>query len=168
MEKKKIYLSGKVSGENYEEVRKEFDVVQEMLEEVGHEVFNPIVFNEELHGGDTSLPWQEYMLPMLPHIAECDIIYLMYGWHESYGAQIERLWAERCGLEIIYQDDEEVPYSHQNGALYYLGKYHQESTKVFSLEERIRRLKFTLILIASLATLSAGFLIGNMVKHLIS
>lgn len=105
MEKKKIYLSGKVSGENYEEVRQEFAAVQEMLEEVGHEVFNPLDFNEELHGGDTSLPWQEYMLPLLPHIAECDIIYLMDGWRDSYGAQIERLWAERCGLEVIYQGD---------------------------------------------------------------
>lgn len=168
MKAKRIYLSGKVSGENYEVVREEFAAVQEMLEEVGHEVFNPLDFNEELHGGDTSLPWQEYMLPLLPHIAECDIIYLMNGWRDSYGAQIERLWAERCGLDVIYQDDEEKEDSYQNGALYYLRKYYRENMKVCMLEDRIHSLRCTLVVVASLATLSAGFLIGRFVKHLIS
>ena len=168
MEKKKIYLSGKVSGENYEEVRKKFAAAQEMLEEVGHEVFNPLDFNEELHGGDTSLPWQEYMLPLLPHIAECDIIYLMNGWRDSYGAQIERLWADRCGLEVIYQDDKEVAVSYQNGALYYLRKYHRENMKVCLLQHYIHSLRCTLVVVASLATLSGGVLIGHFVKHLIA
>ena len=44
--------------------------------------------------------WLGYMRLSTAQLATCDAVVMLPGWQASYGARIERLYAEKLGLEI--------------------------------------------------------------------
>ena len=93
--KKKIYISGPISGYDIEERREAFAAVERMLREEGLEVVNPlnVAFPEYC-------THEQYMCVDIALLIGCDYIYLMKGWDSSRGAVSEFLVACAAGIEV--------------------------------------------------------------------
>ena len=93
--KKKVYISGKMSGLEEEEFKAIFKEAENELIEKGYEVINPceIDYIPEDYAGQ--------LLIALGELAKCDAIYLLDNWVESNGARCEYWFAKGMGLEII-------------------------------------------------------------------
>ena len=102
MRKRKIYISGPISGtadwkERFERAEKELRVLYSAGgEEI--DVINPARI--EMPEGTT---WQQYMDITLQMLRGCDEVYMLAGWRNSKGAQIERLYALGSGMEIMHE-----------------------------------------------------------------
>ncbi|RLG93948.1 hypothetical protein DRO27_05465 [Candidatus Bathyarchaeota archaeon] len=100
MAKKKIYISGPITGRVYEEAVADFAAAEEYLRRFGHtEVVNPITLSPFV-GGKT---WEEYMEDCMAVLPDCDVIFLIKGWENSRGANDELTKARDLGLEIWKQ-----------------------------------------------------------------
>lgn len=98
MRKKKIYISGKISGLTPDEYRANFLEAARQLHAQGYEVINPI-FN----GVDATQPWQVHMKADIRLLLECDAIYMLPNWELSNGATLEREIAKALGFVIEYE-----------------------------------------------------------------
>lgn len=103
MSKKRIYISGPISGTD--DWEKRFAGAEKGLrilysaagEEI--EVVNPAKI--AMPEGTT---WQQYMDISLQMLRGCDEIYMLAGWRTSKGAQIERLYAKGSGIKITHEN----------------------------------------------------------------
>ena len=84
MSKKKIYIAGKVTGEDRAECTAKFQKVQESIEALGFEAINPLQVV-----GDWQTPWNKAMRMCVAKLTECDGIVLLPDWTKSKGAKIE-------------------------------------------------------------------------------
>ena len=102
MRKRKIYISGPISGtddwkERFERAEKHLRVFYSAAgEEI--EVVNPAAI-----AMPESTTWQQYMDITLQMLRGCDEIYLLAGWRSSKGAQIERLYALGSGIQVTHE-----------------------------------------------------------------
>ena len=94
----RIYVSGKISGLPYEDVKTRFDDCQELLESIGFEVINPITM-----GLRQEATWEQHMVKDIELLLSCDAIYMMDNWTESTGAGIEYDIAFRLGKDIWFE-----------------------------------------------------------------
>lgn len=97
---KKVYISGPIGDVSddkvYEEKLKMFDDAQEMLEQNGFEVFNP------MHNGvPRSAPRSEHMRKDLQVLPTCDSIFLMDGWDHSNGSILELQCSKQCAMDLM-------------------------------------------------------------------
>ena len=92
----KVYISGPISGLPYEEVEKAFNDAEIRLKDKGHEVVNPL--NNGLPREST---WNEHMRADLKLLLDCDAIYMLDGWTNSKGAEIEYDLAIDLGFKLI-------------------------------------------------------------------
>lgn len=98
MRKKKIYISGQISGLTPDEYRANFLEAARQLHAQGYEVISPI-FN----GVDATQPWQVNMKADIRLLLECDAIYMLPNWELSNGATLEREIAKALGFVIEYE-----------------------------------------------------------------
>ena len=96
----KIYVSGKISGLPYEDVKTRFDDCQELLESIGFEVINPITM-----GLRQEATWEQHMVKDIELLLSCDAIYMMDNWMDSTGAGIEYDIAMRTGKDIWFESN---------------------------------------------------------------
>ena len=92
---KRFYISGPMSGLpqcNFPA----FHAAAARLRDQGYTVVNPAEFGEE--SGKT---WEQYMRQDIKALCDCDTIYLLPGWHESKGAQLELHIAHRIGMQLV-------------------------------------------------------------------
>lgn len=98
-QKKKVYVSGKITGDpNYVE---KFTKIQRALETTGYTVLNPIIYPE-------GLTWEEYMHLSYAMIDCADIIYLLPDWEDSKGAKLEYEYGVKHN-KLIYLSGTELP-----------------------------------------------------------
>ncbi len=94
--KKKIYLSGKISGDpNFKE---KFAQKEKELTEQGFSVFNPALHPD-------MFTWEQFMELDLMALGNCDAIYLLDDWKDSRGAKIEYDEAVKLGKEVLYDKE---------------------------------------------------------------
>lgn len=93
----KIYISGKITGKDYEKAKEQFQKAEDVLTFQGYEVINPIKYN------DTSMTWNECMRNCISLLMLCDAIYMLEGWRESRGARLEHFIALHLKMRIIKQ-----------------------------------------------------------------
>jgi hypothetical protein len=94
----KWYVSGPMTG--YEDLNfPAFAAVTADLREHGHEVISPAE-----HNPDPNADWLECILEDIKLVAQCDAMIMLWGWNESYGAQIEHLVAQKLQLHIEYEE----------------------------------------------------------------
>lgn len=96
----KVYISGKVTGLQYEKAWMNFQEVEERLTEEGYDVVNPLK-----NGVDPDDTWESHMREDIKLLMDCDAIYLMNNWEISKGAQIEQSLAESLGYVLIKQEE---------------------------------------------------------------
>lgn len=123
MDKKRIYISGKI-GENpiSDATREKFARAEKMLRGRGYDVFNPTLdeWQEELHKGfrrdSMEQPFGEKvdfygyaLLRDLMVLATCDVVYFLDDFTKSGGAGTEYSYALAIGrLQTFFQDAEDA------------------------------------------------------------
>lgn len=95
--KKRVYISGAISGRLPEDVFEDFDRAEDQLESLGWEVVNPLA-----NGLTDAHTWEEHMRADLRLLLDCDRIAMLPGWRASRGACLEKRVAEELGMLIIY------------------------------------------------------------------
>ena len=99
MEKRRVYISGRISGLDYNYVLLKFAACEEALKSVGYEPANPLK-----NGLPSSASWKEHMRADIALLKTCDYIYLQRDFIMSRGAMIELFLAIRWGKSIIMSD----------------------------------------------------------------
>ena len=95
----KIYIAGKISGVNREDVIEKFEAAQKTLVAKGHQVFIPSVlpaYEEVSH--------EDYLHICYAMIDICDAVYMLSDWQQSKGARMELQYAADHRKEILYED----------------------------------------------------------------
>lgn len=98
----KIYIAGKISGLNRDDVIKKFEAAQKSLVAKGHQVFIPSVlpaYEEVSH--------EDYLHICYAMIDICDAVYMLSDWQQSEGARLEYEYAIDNNKQIIFQNPEE-------------------------------------------------------------
>jgi hypothetical protein len=98
MKKIKIYIAGAITGHDLQERKETFMKWQKYFEDKGYAVVNPM---ELPHNHDKT--WESYMRECIVALMDCSEIYVMNGWMQSKGAQIEVHIASSLGIRIIYE-----------------------------------------------------------------
>lgn len=93
---KKIYIAGKVTGENQMECAYKFAAAQKGLEDQGFEAVNPIEVV-----GDWETPWEIAMDLCLAALETCDAIFMLPDHINSRGALIEKARAIELGFPVL-------------------------------------------------------------------
>lgn len=95
---KKIYLSGQIDGLLAQECTSLFnEAAVTVREKYGEDstIINPYDLP------DIQNSWADYMVRDLIILKDCNVIAMLPNWVNSYGAKIERLFAEKIGLEVV-------------------------------------------------------------------
>jgi len=101
MKQYRIYIAGKVTGEDYDQTYEKFCRIEKMLQGLGHEAVNPMkLVSKHLNN------WGEEMKICIANLMECNAIYLIPDWAESKGAKLEYGLANTLGYLLI--DDIQV------------------------------------------------------------
>lgn len=95
---KKVYISGPITGtkdylEKFEDIETALVLVHQ-----GVEVINPAKVNANLPESTT---WEEYMRMSLCMLSMCDGIYMMEGWQQSRGVNLEYAYAKGMGITVL-------------------------------------------------------------------
>jgi hypothetical protein len=96
--KEKIYISGKISGLEFDDAYKTFMGAQLKYESAGFEVINPMAITH-----DHDLTWESYMRADLKAMLDCTHIYMLKNWHTSRGANLEYNLATELGLIVVFE-----------------------------------------------------------------
>ena len=94
----KMYISGKITGLDYQEAFNSFELAEKEFLIKGWEVINPMKLK---HQHDES--WQNYMREDLKALLDCGCVYMLNNWEDSVGARIEHKLAMDLEILIIYQ-----------------------------------------------------------------
>lgn len=95
----RIYISGKISGLNPEDVRAKFASAEKRLRALGYETVNPLD-----NGLDATEPWASHMAMDISLLLSCGSIYMLSDWPQSRGAQVEYYLAHVQGKAIMYEE----------------------------------------------------------------
>lgn len=93
----RVYISGKISGLDFEEVKAKFTEAEDFLNEIGIEAVNPL--KNGLSVEDT---WIKHLCRDIELLYECSHIYMMDGWQDSVGACVEYDFAIRTGKTVLF------------------------------------------------------------------
>lgn len=99
MNRKKIYISGAISGLPENEVAEKFERVSLKLSKLG---FSPVVPLENGLPKDAS--YEEHILRDLEMLSECDFIYFCSDWERSNGCRIEYYFARATGITMMFEE----------------------------------------------------------------
>jgi hypothetical protein len=93
----KVYISGPITGLEFEVFMKNFKDAEDYLLSKGFEVVNPCTIDHS-----HSKTWEDYMLCDIKALFPCDAIYMIDGWRNSRGARIERAIAAVMDKTVMY------------------------------------------------------------------
>ena len=99
MIKKRIFISGKITGEDLQASRIKFGVAETYLRTLYYDPINPMKICEYKPDKKHS----EYMKECLRSLLTCHAIYMLKDWKFSEGATVECVVAETIGLEMIFE-----------------------------------------------------------------
>lgn len=100
---KYVYLSGPISGQNYEERFKAFEEKEAMFKELGFKVFNPMK-NGLPPDSDTHQHMQRDLNVLTNEEMPISHIFMMEKWTHSAGCWKEFDTAVSCGKTVIFEE----------------------------------------------------------------
>lgn len=92
----RIYISGAISGTS--DYQERFADAERKLQQQGYDVVNPARVNDML---PKTFTHDEYMKISFSMLELCQGIYMIPGWENSKGANMEKNYACSCGIKII-------------------------------------------------------------------
>ena len=95
----RTYISGKITGLDIEEAKKNFKEAEEQLINIDLTPVNPM----EIVPENKDFKWEDYMLADIKELFKCEAIFMLSNWRESKGARVERAIAYEMELTIFYQ-----------------------------------------------------------------
>lgn len=95
----KIYISGPMSGIPFLNFPL-FNRTAVRLRNLRWEVVNPVEINP-----DPNAEWLDCIAADLMAMKGCTAICLLPGWSDSFGARIERMAADKLGLQVLHLAD---------------------------------------------------------------
>ena len=98
--RRKVYLSGPISGYDYEERRMTFSRLAEVMRKVGLVPVNPME-----NGVPKEAASEVHMRAEMKMLMACDTIMMLNGWKRSLGARVEHEVALSCGLSVMNESD---------------------------------------------------------------
>ena len=101
--KKRIYISGPISGHDIQERRAEFQRVEYQLIYQGFEPVNPMC-----NGLPEEATTREHMKRDIELLLTCDYIYMMRRWTHSKGCKVEFDVATAIGLPVLFEEASEL------------------------------------------------------------
>lgn len=102
----KAYISGRISSQPWKNVKKAFAFGCMVAKKKGYEPISPLAGEK-----GKNWQWQDFMLDDLKKLSECSKMFVLGSPEEvkeSYGVQIELLWARKLGIEVTYIANEEM------------------------------------------------------------
>ena len=96
---KRIYIAGKVTGENELKCKQKFFIAEIGL--IDRDVF--VVNPTKIIKAETD--WVASMKICISLLLTCDTLYCLPDWKESRGATLEHQIAQSLGMHIIYQKE---------------------------------------------------------------
>lgn len=100
--KKRVYISGTITGRDPDEVKEDFNTMEELVNEEAGDLV--VAVNPLRNGLPESASWAEHMMRDLEILSECDAILYMHGWEDSKGVAVEKAFAKGIGLREFYAD----------------------------------------------------------------
>lgn len=97
----KTYISGQITGLQYDKVDEKYRNAENELRKLGHEPVSPLN-----NGLPADASWSEHMIADINLLKDCDAIYMLPDWINSYGARIEKLFAEANNIKVMYQQND--------------------------------------------------------------
>ncbi len=97
-QRKKVYISGQISGQPIDSVREKFERAERRIKAMGSEPVNPMK-----NGLPENAPWELHMALDIVLLMGCESIYLLPDWEHSRGATLEKTIAELTGKQLIYE-----------------------------------------------------------------
>lgn len=97
--KNKIYISGPITGLDYEKAKATFDAAERRITKNGFIAVNPMNL---LPNG---LPYKSYMMTDIIALIQCDAIFMLEGYENSEGAKLELHIAESLDMHVIYESE---------------------------------------------------------------
>ena len=98
MEKKKIYISGPISGCDMRERKEAFEKAKLILDAIGYKAVNPLE-----NGLPCNATTHEHMRRDIEILMGCDEIYMMSKWTHSAGCKLEFDIATAIGLTVRFE-----------------------------------------------------------------
>ena len=95
-QKRKAFISGKVSGKKWEDAHWLFNAGERWLRKHGYATVNPTKIC------DRNWSWWHCMYVCLRELSKCDTIAMLHDWKHSRGAKIEYAFALLTFKKIIY------------------------------------------------------------------
>lgn len=95
----KIYISGKITDEDYAVAYLKFKTYETKLTKLGHDVVNP------LNHIDHRATWVDAMKKAIMLMMDCDTIFQLPDWTQSPGAKIEFELAAKLSFQIFTEKD---------------------------------------------------------------
>lgn len=95
---KRIYISGAITGTD--DYMERFAEAENDLIKAGYEVVNPAKVNAQLPKGTS---YEDYMKMSFCMLETCDYIYMLRGWQNSKGANMELCKAKELKMHTFYQ-----------------------------------------------------------------
>jgi hypothetical protein len=102
MKRRKIYISGQISGLEPEDAESTFNKMEKTLRAQGYSVVNPTRLGIEDVSGKG---WDYYMKKGIKLLLDCDAIYMLQNWTKSRGARIEWKLAYDLDMTIYLESD---------------------------------------------------------------
>lgn len=118
---RKAYISGRISSQPWEQVKRLFTYGCKYAESMGYEAVSPL---EGEKGKEWQ--WQDFMLDDLKKLSECSKMFVLGTPEEvtkSYGVQIELLWARKLGIEVTYLANKRMnlrPFTEDNSFIQFM------------------------------------------------
>ena len=94
--RKRVYISGAITGHDLRERMTEFERVEGFLRMLGYEPVNPM-----RNGLPETATREQHMKRDMAMLATCDRIFMLKGWEKSEGAKLELMVATACGMKVI-------------------------------------------------------------------
>jgi len=102
----KVYVSGKITGEDRDKCIYKFGYNSSKLRSQGHQVINPMEMLKSMAAQD--FPYEDLMTVCFAALKTCDAIYMLEDWPDSNGARLEHSYALNKGKKIFYQSVEGI------------------------------------------------------------
>lgn len=99
--KKNIYIAGKVTGLDYQEVLLKFGIAEEELNASGFEAVNPTNLVK-----DPNAKWEDAMKICIAALVCCDAVYLLPCCNTSPGAKLELAIAANLKIPVFKKIDD--------------------------------------------------------------